>query len=80
MRPARATTTMEKVIETLLNVGWLLSIVTLLTLQLAITKRGGWGADDARGEEVRRRMRPYLWCAASVGLLCLLGLLLTRDH
>lgn len=78
MRPTAAATTMEKMIDTLLNAGWLLSLVTLLTLQGITTKRAGWGADDAKEREAIRAMRPYHWAVATVGLLCLLGLIITR--
>lgn len=67
-------------IETLLNVGWILSLIALLTLMVITTKRGGWGADDAREAEARRATRPYLWATTAVGLLCLLGLVITRHH
>lgn len=70
---------MEEMIETLLNVGWILSLIALLTLMGITTKRSGWGADDAKEEEARRASRPYLWATATVGLLCLLGLIITRD-
>ena len=80
MRPVGAATTMETMTETLLSVGWALSIVALLALQLTVTKRGGWGADGAAGEAMRRRMRPLMWGTTIVGLLCLLGLFLTGDR
>ena len=71
---------MESMIENLLSVGWILSIVALLTLQLTITKRGGWGANGAGGDAMRRTMRPAMWGTTIVGLLCLLGLFLTTDR
>ena len=69
---------MEEMIETLLNVGWILSLIALLTLMGITTKRAGWGADDAKEKEAQRAARPYLWATATVGLLCLLGLIITR--
>lgn len=65
-------------IETLLNVGWFMALIASLTLMVITTKRGGWGADDAREAEARRATRPYLWATTAVGLLCLLGLIITR--
>lgn len=71
---------MGRMTETLLSVVWILSVVVLLALQLTVTKRGGWGADGAAGEAMRRRMRPLMWGTTIVGLLCLLGLFLTGDR
>lgn len=65
-------------IETLLNVGWIVSLVALMALMVITTKRAGWGADDAKAEEADRATRPYRWAVATVGLLCLLGLIITR--
>ncbi|WPF82022.1 hypothetical protein SANBI_003353 [Sanguibacter sp. 4.1] len=71
---------METMTEIALTVGWILSFVVVLVIQVVAARSGGWGADDAATRARYRSLRPYVWGASAVGLLCLLGLVITRNH
>lgn len=83
MRPSEVTRIMKTMTEIALTVGWTVSFVVVLALQVVAERSGGWGADPAASRARYRSSRPYVWGFSAVGLMCLLGLLgliITRDH